>query len=64
MTRQGIKASSTPNQDSHFYSPSPYACYFGVADGHGPSGHHVSDYISRALPAIVEQGLIRQRGSL
>lgn len=45
------------NQDSYIITPNiggkTYQHFFGVCDGHGPLGHHVSSFIKNALPNCV-----------
>ncbi|ETO31845.1 protein phosphatase, partial [Reticulomyxa filosa] len=55
------------NQDSHFvfneFGPKGCLQLFGVADGHGPHGDKVSQYVARKLPLLLqdnEEMLLRQ----
>ncbi len=45
------------NQDSYIINPNiqnkTYQHFFGICDGHGPLGHHVSGYIKNSLPNVV-----------
>ena len=47
------------NQDSYILTPNisgkTWQHFFGVCDGHGPLGHHVSGYIKNNLPNSVAQ---------
>lgn len=51
------------NQDAYFYTdfPSQYV-FFGVCDGHGHSGHHVSRFLANKLPEAVGR-LSRNEGN-
>lgn len=47
------------NQDACFYSDiSPQSVFFGVCDGHGQSGHHVSQFLTSRFPETLS-GLSR-----
>lgn len=43
------------NQDSSFFQKDffdqKHSCYFGIFDGHGPSGHLISDLFKKKLPS-------------
>lgn len=45
------------NQDSFIINPNiqnkTYQHFFAICDGHGPLGHHVSDFIKNNLPTII-----------
>lgn len=49
--------SSKVNQDSFIINPNingkTWQHFFGVCDGHGPLGHHVSGFIKAALPSCL-----------
>ena len=50
------------NQDSYFYTDiTPLCVFFGVCDGHGQSGHHVSKFLTNRLPEAVSR-LSRNEG--
>jgi serine/threonine protein phosphatase PrpC len=48
---------SKVNQDSFIITPNinskTWQHFFAVCDGHGPLGHHVSNYIKNSLPLCV-----------
>lgn len=57
-TLSGIKnGKKKTNQDSYFifdsFGPNGILQLFGVCDGHGPSGHNVSQYCAKYLPKIL-----------
>lgn len=52
------------NQDAYFYTDiNPQCVFFGVCDGHGQSGHHVSLFLTNKLPEAVSR-LSRNEGDL
>jgi len=55
VCKKGLKPES-PNQDSFSftYVAGNFSLY-GVYDGHGPSGHHVSNFVKDALPKLFLQ---------
>ena len=57
-TLAGIKNGKTKtNQDSYFifneFGPKNILQLYGVCDGHGPSGHNVSQYCAQHLPELL-----------
>ena len=56
-SRVGYSGGPKVNQDAHWELPvwmnDPDQHFFGVADGHGVNGHHVSDLIRRRLGTIL-----------
>lgn len=51
------------NQDNFLLNPNllklPACHFFGVCDGHGQNGKHVSGFIKKRLPVLVEQGITK-----
>lgn len=49
------------NQDSYVTCPHllklKHCHLFGVNDGHGPNGHHVSALLKQSLPSMIETEL-------
>lgn len=62
MSHRGFKPDS-PNQDDFFVLARPESLLFGVMDGHGPNGHHVSHFAQERLPAKITEHL-RKDGEL
>lgn len=57
-TKAGIKNGKIKtNQDAYFlfdkFGPSNILQLYGVCDGHGPSGHNVSEYCAKHLPNLL-----------
>ena len=58
-TKKGIVPSNPNkvNQDAYIINPNiqnkTYQHFFGICDGHGPLGHHVSGFIKNNLSAAV-----------
>lgn len=50
--RKGLKPES-PNQDSWVVLKLGDYSIYGVFDGHGKSGHHVSNFVKEALPKLI-----------
>jgi serine/threonine protein phosphatase PrpC len=50
--RKGLKPES-PNQDSWVVLKMGDHSIYGVFDGHGKAGHHVSQFVKEALPKII-----------
>jgi hypothetical protein len=48
-----------PNQDSYIQKPDllPATHLFGVCDGHGKEGHHVSGFLKTKIPAFIKKKL-------
>ena len=65
VCRKGLNRPDEPlkiNQDNLFkikFGDINYS-YYGVCDGHGPNGHHVSEYVKSNLPFIVYKLLKNQ----
>lgn len=60
-TKKGMIPSNSKkvNQDAYIINPNmegkTFQHIFGVCDGHGPLGHHVSSFVKTCLPAEVEK---------
>jgi len=55
VCKKGLKPES-PNQDSFSYTfVDKMFSLYGIYDGHGPSGHHVSNFCKDALPKLFVQ---------
>jgi serine/threonine protein phosphatase PrpC len=58
-TKKGIMPSNPNkvNQDSYIINPNiqnkTYQHFFAICDGHGPFGHHVSNFIKNHLPIAI-----------
>mmetsp|Transcript_94410 Transcript_94410/g.177741 ORF Transcript_94410/g.177741 Transcript_94410/m.177741 type:complete len:407 (+) Transcript_94410:134-1354(+) len=52
LCQRGHKPDS-PNQDDFFVLARQQWLIFGVLDGHGPMGHHVSHYVQEHLPCCI-----------
>jgi len=50
--RKGLKPES-PNQDSWMILQMGRFSIYGVFDGHGKTGHHVSNFVKDALPKVI-----------
>lgn len=50
--RKGLKPES-PNQDSWVVLKIADFSIYGIFDGHGKAGHHVSNFVKEALPKII-----------
>lgn len=60
------KGKRKTNQDNHFidYSWMQFGIYvFGICDGHGLYGHHVSNFISKNYPKILKR-LVKKKCQL
>jgi serine/threonine protein phosphatase PrpC len=49
--KKGMKP-EMPNQDDFAVVVEPTSLIFGVFDGHGSHGHHISDYVQNNLPRL------------
>eukprot|EP01084_Bolivina_argentea_P099644 179096_1 len=62
------KGKSKTNQDSYFmmdtFGPSSLFQLYGVCDGHGPNGNHVSQYVRDQLPIILNDLLTQSMHTL
>jgi serine/threonine protein phosphatase PrpC len=52
--RKGTKHTAQPNQDSWYVRKDDGFAVYGVFDGHGKSGHDVSNFVKRHLPPLIE----------
>eukprot|EP01066_Platyproteum_vivax_P008903 Platyproteum_vivax@DN3857_c0_g1_i1.p1 len=50
--KKGLKPES-PNQDDFFICRVDEWAIYGIFDGHGPSGHVISDFVHRKLPRLI-----------